>query len=116
MKILGREPALWLALAASTIQVVSTFVTELTPEQQGLLNAAVVALFGVLTAWSVDEEKLTPAIVGLAQALLSVAVSFGLQLGAEEQSVLMAAVTAVAAAFVRTQVTVESAGRHALHE
>lgn len=114
MKILGREPALWLSLAAATIQVVSTFVTDLTPEQQGLLNAAVVAVIGVLTAWSVDEERLAPAILGLVQALLSVTIAFGLQLDAGHQSVVMAAAAAVVGAFVRTQVTVDAAGRHAL--
>jgi hypothetical protein len=45
-----------------------------------------------------------PALLGVAQALLALAIGFGLNVGAEGQAVIMSFVGAVAAAFVRTQV------------
>lgn len=106
MKIFGREPALLLALAGSIISVVGAFVVHLSDGQQTVLNAAVAAVFGLVTAIGVEKDKLVPSILGLAQAVLNVALAFGLHLSAEKQSILMTLVsTLVAAIIVRPQVT-----------
>lgn len=105
MKILGREPVLWLALVAALIQLVSSFVFELSNEQQGVLNALAVAVIGVLTAFAVAKDKVAPALLGLVQAALAVGLAFGWELGAQDQSTIMAFATAVIGMFLRTQVT-----------
>ena len=105
MRVFGRDPAVWLALAASALQVVSAFFLPLSDETQSLINAALAAAFGLATAVAVAKEKVLPAIVGLAQALLALAVGFGWDLTGDQQSVLMAFVSIAASMFVRTQVT-----------
>lgn len=104
MKLFGREPAIWLALFSGLLQVLSAFVLPISTDMQALLGGAVAAVFGLMTAISVAQDKLLPAVVGLAQALLSLAIGFGLDWTSEQQSVLMAFVALVAGSFVRTQV------------
>lgn len=106
MKIFGREPALLTALLGSVIAFVGAFVVHLSADQQTVLNVVVVAVFGLVTAIGVAKDKLVPAILGLAQALLNTALAFGLHLTAERQAIVMTlASTLVAAIIVRPQVT-----------
>lgn len=84
--IFGREPAYWGALAASTIQLFSAFVLPLNIETQGVLNAAIAAGFGVITAFQVRSEKTVPAVVGFFKAAIAVGLAFGLSLSPEAQS------------------------------
>lgn len=110
MRIFGREPAVLSALIASIIAVVGAFIFHLTDDQQTLLNVAVVAVFGLVTALGVAKDKLVPALLGLAQALLNVALGFGLDLSAEKQAILLTLVAnLVAAVVVRPQVTAKVA-------
>lgn len=104
MKIFGREPALWLALVGNVVMFVSAFLVHLSDTQQGAVNAVALAAVGLLTAWQVAKEKLTPAILGFVSAVIALAVSFGLHLDAGNQTVIMGLVAAVVAMFVRTQV------------
>lgn len=85
-RVFGREPAFWLAFASAAIALFSATVFELSVDQQGVLNALVAGVFGVLTAWSVSTEKTVPAIVGLFKAAAAVALAFGLSLSPEVQS------------------------------
>lgn len=103
--LFGKEPALWMALFSSTVMVVSSFLFPLTPDQQGLLNAGCTALFGLLTAYFVDQGAMSAALLGFVKSVLALGVGFGLQLAPEKQAVLLAAVSAVSAMFIRTQVT-----------
>lgn len=104
MKIFGREPAVILATVSALIQFLSLFVVELTTDQQAVLNAVVAALIGVITAAAVARDKLLPAVVGLGQAILALAVGFGTDWSAEQQTSLMALIATVAGMFIRTQV------------
>jgi hypothetical protein len=118
MKLFGREPALLLGLVAAAIQLFSATVLNLTVEQQGVLNAVAVAIIGVVTAVAVRSDKAAPAVLGLVQAVLACALAFGLAIAPETQGAVMAFVTALVSAFVRTQVVapvpaVEVDGRHA---
>lgn len=103
-KIFGREPALILAVVASSIMMISTFVYPLSSEQQGAVNAVAMALVGVLTAWAVAEDGGLALIIGLAKAVLALAISFGLHWTPEVQSVVMGFVTVIAQLFVRQNV------------
>lgn len=85
-RVFGREPAFWLAFASAFIALVSAVGWNLSVDQQGVLNASVAALFGVITAWRVSSEKAVPAIVGLFKAAAAVGLAFGLSLSPEVQS------------------------------
>jgi hypothetical protein len=102
---LSRDPALWTGLAAAAIQFFSAIIFPLDAGQQAALNAAVVAIAGFVTAIWVRRDGQVAAIIGLAQALVSGGLHFGLDLSAEQQSAIMALVSTAAAAFVRTQAT-----------
>lgn len=104
MRIFGREPALWLGLVSAVVQLVSALWLPLTVEQQGGVNAVAVAVLGVVTAVAVAKERVAPAVLGLVQAVLALALAFGLHLPDTHQSVIMAFAAAVAAMFTRTQV------------
>jgi hypothetical protein len=94
-----------MAFLTSAIAVLSAFIFPLSDVQQGVLNAAVAAIFGFITAALVAREKFVPAIVGLAKALIAVAVSFGLHWTPEQQGLFLTLVaTAAALLGVRPQV------------
>ncbi len=104
MKILGREPALWLALVAAAVQLGTAFGLDLSKDQQSLINAAAVAVVGVLTAYAV-HDGVGAAVLGLIQAGVALGVGFGLHWTPDQQSTFLAAAAAIVAMFVRTQVT-----------
>jgi hypothetical protein len=101
---LARYPALVLGMVASVIQVGSGLFLDLTVAQTSLINAAVVAILGAVTAWLVKGDALVGALVGVGQALLALMIGFGLVLSPELQASIMALVSAAAAAYVHTQV------------
>ncbi|MBO0654223.1 hypothetical protein J1792_16020 [Streptomyces triculaminicus] len=104
MLIFKREPALWLALIAITVKVVSAFAIEVTDEQQTWINAAAAALVGLILA-VVAHDGIGAAVLGAVQAVLALAVGFGLHWSAEQQAVVLAFATAIVGMFDRTQVT-----------
>jgi len=104
-KLFGREPALWLGLISSLVMFAGAFGLNLTADQQALINAASAALFGLLTAWFIAKDGLTAAILGFVQAVLALAVGFGLNLSSDKQTIIMVVVSALTSMFVRTQAT-----------
>lgn len=102
--IFGREPALYISLAATAIRLLAAFVVDLTELQQSALNAVVAAAAGIAIAHIVHDGQLA-AIIGFIHALIAVAVGFGLKLDPDAQAVIMSFVGTVAAMFTRTQVT-----------
>lgn len=103
-KILGREPVLWLALAEIAVKSLCALVFHLSPDQQSVVNAVVVAAAGVLVAVS-THDGVSGAILGLVQAVMALGVGFGLHWSADQQAMVMSLASAVVSAFVRTQVT-----------
>ena len=101
---LSRDPALWLTLVATAVRLLAAFVVHLSDEQQAVLNALATAVAGLVVALVVRRDGQVPAILGVAQAILALAVGFGLDVSAEGQAVIMSFVGALAAAFTRTQV------------
>lgn len=104
-KLFGREPALWLSLISSTIMFTSAFLLPLSVDQQGVLNAASVATFGLITAWFATKDGMSAAIMGFIKAVLAVAISFGINLAPDKQSVIMVLASGIVAMFIRTQMT-----------
>lgn len=102
---LARFPALTLGMVSGAVQVVAGLFLALSPHQTSLINALVVAVLGVVTAWLVKGDALVAALIGVAQAMLALLIGFGLNLPTDLQASIMAFVAAVAAAYVHTQVT-----------
>lgn len=100
-----REPALWVGLIAVVVQWVPPMVATLTPGLASVINAAIVAVAGAITAALVHSDKLAPAILGALSAILALGLGLGLHIPATVQAEIMAAATTLVAAFVRTQVT-----------
>lgn len=105
MSWFGREPAQWLGLVSAAIALFSSMILPLTPDQQGVLNAVAVALVGFVTALAVSGEKAAPMVAGLVQAVLALALAFGMDLSQSLQGSIMAFVAAGVAWYLRTQVT-----------
>ncbi|MFF0295540.1 hypothetical protein ACFYST_06015 [Kitasatospora sp. NPDC004614] len=103
-RILGREPALWLALVAVAVKLGAAFGLRVTDDQQALVNAAAAALVGLVVALVVHDGR-GAAVLGLVQAALALAVGYGLHWSADQQAVALSAVAAVVAMWTRTQVT-----------
>jgi hypothetical protein len=101
---LGRDPALYLTLVATAVRLLAAFVIHLSDEQQAVLNAVATAVAGAIVAAIVNRDGQVPALLGVAQALLALAVGFGLHISAENQAIIMSFIGAITAAFVRTQV------------
>ncbi len=99
-----RDPSVIIAVLASVAQVLVVFNLGLTPETSALVIAAITAAGGIVTAVSVSKDKLLAAITGFAQSLFALLLGFGVELSADQVSALMAVVTVVAGAFLRTQV------------
>jgi len=105
VRILGREPALWLSLASTIIKLIAAFWLGLGIEQQSALNAVLAAIVGLWIA-AVVKDGLGAAALGIVQALLALAIGFGLHLDPENQALIMTLAGTVVAMFIRTQVTV----------
>lgn len=103
---LQREPALLLiSLIAPTVAALAAFAFAAEPDTQGVINAAAVAVAGVLTAAVVRSDNLVPLITGAVQALLALAVAFGAHMTAEQQALIIVPVGIVAGYVVRRLVT-----------
>lgn len=100
---LSRDPAVFVAAAAALIQFVSAVITPLSVEQQSVLNGVVVALAGFVTAAWLRKDGQVAAFLGLAQAVISLALGFGMQISPEAQAAAMAVLTTAVGMFVRTQ-------------
>lgn len=102
--IFGREPALYVSLAATAVRLIAAFVIDLTEVQQSALNAVIAAAAGLFIAHIVHDGQLA-AILGFVQALVSLAIGLGLKIDPDGQAVIMSFVGTAAAMFTRTQVT-----------
>jgi hypothetical protein len=105
MKIFGREPVYFLAVAAITLKLVAAFGLDVSDTQQTVINAALAAAVGVASAIVLKTGAAGAAILQLAQAGLALFVGFGLDLSADQQGLIMSGVTAVLALVLHEQVT-----------
>ncbi|MFE2407139.1 hypothetical protein ACFXDE_02210 [Kitasatospora sp. NPDC059408] len=103
-KLLGREPALWAALAAVIVKTVAAFGIHLSGDQQALVNAVVASAVGVAVAVT-TQDGVSAAVMGAVQSVLALAVGLGLHWSAEQQALVMSLVAAAVGMWTRTQVT-----------
>ncbi|MFJ7963118.1 hypothetical protein [Streptomyces sp. NPDC096324] len=104
MKIIGREPAAWAALASILLQVIGAFVADFDATKQAWVNAVVIAALGLIVAVMVHDGVIA-AITGFAQAVIVLAAGLGLDWSAEKQALVLSLITAVAQFAVRQVVT-----------
>ena len=105
MKILGREPTLWIAVLNAAVILIGTFgLRFLTGEQATLIVVAINAVFAALNAAAV--RPVSPvAFTYAVGALIAVAASYGLHLGPETVAALNASVIPLLALLARGQVS-----------
>lgn len=101
---LSRDPALWLFLVATAVRLFSAFVVDVSGDTQALVNAAATAVAAAVVAFVVRRDGQVAALLGVAQALLALAIGLGYDVSAENQALIMSFVGGLSAAFIRTQV------------
>lgn len=99
VKILGRELAVWLATVVSVFQVVTAYGLDVDGHVQGIVTAAVVFVFAVVTAIAA-HDGLVALATGVFQALVALFFAFGLEMSANDQALWVNAITAVLSFFV----------------
>ncbi|MFI7707591.1 hypothetical protein [Nonomuraea sp. NPDC049480] len=104
MRILGREPALWLTLIQTVLALAVGIGLPVSGEQVGLINGAAAAVLALVAAFAVQPFPV-PLLMGAIQALIALAVGFGLGLGAEQVSLLNAAAAALVGFIMRMHVS-----------
>lgn len=104
VKFFGREPALVLALVTVVVQTVSAFYVDVSATQMTVINAAAAAIVGLIIA-IVAHDSLNAAVLGAVQAVVALAVGFGLDWTTDQQAVFMGLAGVLVSLFVRQQVT-----------
>lgn len=94
--LLGREPALWVALVTAALGSLTAFGVDVSPTVQAVIVAAVSAGLGLIVAITV-HDGVAAAVLGFAQALVSLVVGMGYDLSPDNQMKIMALVIAAVA-------------------
>ena len=105
MRVFGREPAVWLGLVAVAVQTLVAWGVDLSEGQQAGVNAVATLVMGLAVAVASAHDQIVPAASGLLVGVLQLAVSFGFDLSQDKIATAGALLTAVLAAYLRTQVT-----------
>lgn len=105
MKIFGREPVYFLAVAAIALKLIAAFGIDVSANQQAVINAVLAAAVGVVSAIVLKTGAAGAAILQFAQAGLALFVGFGLNLSADQQGLIMSGVAAILALVLHQQVT-----------
>jgi len=98
--LLGREPALWVAVLTAALGALTAFGVDVSPTVQAVIVAAASAVLGLVVAISV-HDGVAAAVLGLAQALVSLVVGLGYDLSPDNQMKIMAFVIAAVAWYTR---------------
>lgn len=103
--VFGREPAAWTSLVSATLVLLTTFGLSISTETQGVIIAAVNAVFGLIVVIMV-RESIYPALVAVVQTAIPLVVAFGLHLTDAQQGAILAAATVlIGFVLTRPQVT-----------
>jgi hypothetical protein len=105
MKTFGRDPAVWLGLAAVAAQFLVAWRFDLTEDQQSWVNATATAVMSLALALTVSRDQIVSAAAGLLAAVMQLGVAFGAHLSQDEIALAGALLTSLLAGYLRTQVT-----------
>jgi membrane associated rhomboid family serine protease len=113
MKVFGRDPLAWTTAIAALVQFLCAFVFHVSVEQEGVIAAVALAVFGVIGAVALHDGTWAAALMSLVKAGIAVGLAFGLHWAPEQQATVMFAVQAFLTLIVREQVTapVNAAGQ-----
>lgn len=105
MRILGREPTLWIGVVSSLVILLGTFGFHyLTGQQASLIVVAINAIAGALNAYAV--RPVSPvAFTYAVGSIVAVAAAYGLNLTIEQVAALNALVVPTLALLTRGQVS-----------
>lgn len=104
-KVLGREPAVWLAAAGAAWQILSAFGLEFDPKLQSIVTACIAAALGFIVAVQVGDGIIA-AVNGVVVAGVSLVAYFAFEWDAETQAKLVGAIMLIVAwFFTRPNVT-----------
>ncbi|MBB4699278.1 hypothetical protein [Sphaerisporangium siamense] len=99
------EPALWAGLVASAVQLIAAFWLPLADAQVAGINAVVLAAAGIWVAFTTKATdnggSIKAAILGLVQAGVSLAVTFGWEVTPEKTATLMTFIGLAVSVFIR---------------
>ncbi|MFG1710117.1 hypothetical protein ACFLIM_43810 [Nonomuraea sp. M3C6] len=105
MKIFGREPALILGLLSAGLQMLTAVFLPLTTTQVAAINSIAAAGLGVWTAFATRNvdggHSVKAAVLGFAQAGITLGLVFGVSLTDQQTASIMAFVALLGALFVR---------------
>jgi hypothetical protein len=112
MRVFGRDPLAWTTAIAALVQFLSAFVFHASVEQEGVIAAVSLAVFGLIGAVALHDGTWAAAVVTLIKAGIALGLAYGLAWAPEQQATVMFAVQAVLHLLVREQVTapVDAAG------
>lgn len=110
MKLLGREPTLYIAAVAAFLPILATFgFAWLTGDQANLWNAAIYALSGAATAFFV--RPLAPAVFTYAiQTVVALFQGYGIGITDEQLVLLQSAAVPFLTLLTRAQVSPRTTG------
>lgn len=115
MKVLGRDPVFVVEVTAAALLALSLFLNFST-DVQALVNAAVMAVAGVVSAWAVAAEKAVPLLMGAGRAVLALIAGLGVDIPANVQAGVFAVISVVTMVIVRDRVVapvpLAANGRH----
>lgn len=104
-KVFGRDPMVWTAAAAAIVQFISAFFLPLSVDQQGVIAAVAIALFGFFGAATLHDGTWAAAGLSVLKALIALGLAFGLSWAPEQQATVMITVQALLTLALRRQVT-----------
>jgi low affinity Fe/Cu permease len=104
MKWFGREPVFYLAFFAIVLKLAAGFGLDVSADQQTVINAALAAVVGVISAFVLHTGAVAAAVLQFAQAAMALFIGFGLNFSADNQALIMSAVAAGLALFLHGQV------------
>lgn len=106
----GREPAVFFAMLVVLLQA-ATLPFGWGDQVQGIVNASLLALGGLLTAAVLgDGDGVLPALLGFLKSGFAVVAAFGLHWPPTTQVAVLSIVAAAGAFFVRDRVTAPLSG------
>jgi hypothetical protein len=104
MKVFGRDPLAWTTAIAALVQFLCAFVFHVSTEQEGVIAALALAVFGIIGAVALHDGTWAAALIAMVKAGIAVGLAFGLHWAPEQQATIMFAVQAVLTLIVRNQV------------
>lgn len=103
--IFGREPAFWIGVIEAGLALFVSLVLKWSAEQVGAVMAVVTVAFSIYTAW-VTTQTMLAGLVGLAKAVIALALAFGFDLPPDVAGSVLALVTIVAGGYNRASTEV----------